>query len=337
MFAILRTKRIKDNVAVGKTLAHNLRSKYNKNVDESRSNQNEILIDDLCFQNANNENGYSSILEKYYQDLDAKQKNNSVKALEFVLTASPEFFKQANLNDWKKAQIEFAKKEFGDNLKFAVLHNDEKTPHLHLIVSVEERKIHKFKNRYGSGEKEQVSLNARRFNREYLKNLQTRYAEHNKRFGLNRGLRNSKATHRTLKTFYKNVDVANNKDYESSIRKMISKKLIEQQNIFGYIKTDDALNIVAPHLNDVFKKLKAFKTLLNFNSVENIKELENIIKDKASFEALRKEYFDSVKNYAELKNDNAELTKIVNEYKDKEEKQAQKKPNVNIDNKLKMR
>jgi len=39
MFAILRTKRIKDNGAVGKAVAHNLRSKYQNNVDKSRSNQ----------------------------------------------------------------------------------------------------------------------------------------------------------------------------------------------------------------------------------------------------------------------------------------------------------
>ncbi|ETN79898.1 hypothetical protein NECAME_18058, partial [Necator americanus] len=320
MFAILRTKRIKDNVAVGKTLAHNLRSKYNQNVDKSRSNQNEILIDELCFQNANDDEGYSGILEKYYQSAGAKQKDNSVKAMEFVLTASPAFFENAKAKDiqeWKKAQIEFAKKEFGENLKFAVLHLDEKTPHLHLIVSVEEKKTVKFKNRYGSGEKEQISLNARRFNREYLKSLQTRYAEHNEKFGLSRGLRNSKATHRTLKTFYKNVDVANNKNYESSIRKIISKKLLEKKNMFGYIKTDDALNIVAPILNDVFKKLKAFKTLSNFNSIENIAELEKVLNDKQSIEKLRKEYFDAVKNYSSIKKENEELKARIEKYEQK--------------------
>ena len=321
--------------------------KYNQNVDKSRSNQNEILIDKLCFQNANDDEGYSGILEKYYQGAGAKQKDNSVKAMEFLLTASPEFFEKAKAKDielWKKSQIEFAKKEFGDNLKFAVLHLDEKTPHLHLIVSVEEKKIVKFKNRYGSGEKEQVSLNARRFNREYLKSLQTRYAEHNQKFGLNRGLRNSKATHRTLKTFYKNVEVANNKDYESSIRKMISKKLIEQQNMFGYIKTDDALNIVAPILNDVFKKLKAFKTLSNFNSVENIKELEKILKDKESFEALRKEYFEGVNNYSTLKKENTDLIKEneglkarIEKYEQKPKVQPQNSYSVNLDKRVKIR
>lgn len=339
MFAILRTKRIKDNGSLGKAVAHNLRSKYQNNVDQSRSNQNEILIDELCFQNATNENGYSDILEAYYQKMDAKQKSNSVKAMEFVLTASPEFFKQANakqLNEWKKEQIAFAKKEFGDNLKFAVLHMDESNPHIHLIASVEEKKTVKYKNRYGSGEREQVSLNARRFNREYLKNLQTRYAEHNKKFGLNRGLRNSKATHKTLKSFYQSVGSAMSKDYDKVARKIISKLVVDKQNMLGYIKASDIPNLLGPILDKLLKDNKKVKTLLNFNTQENIKELEKVLNDKQSIEGLRKEYFEAVKNYSSVKKENEELKARIEQYEQKPKVQSQNANSVNLDKKLKI-
>lgn len=316
MFAILRTKRIKDNVAVGKAFSHNLRTKYQNNVNKSLSNKNEILIDSLYFQNANDNEGYSQILENYYHSVEAKKKDNSVKMMEFVLTASPDFFKSLNakqLNDWKKEQVAFAQKEFGDNVKFAVLHLDEKTPHIHLMVSVEEKKAVKFKNRYNSGEKIQTSLNARRFNREYLKNLQTRYAEHNKKFGLNRGLRNSKATHKTLKSFYQIVGAAMSKDYDKVARKIISKLVVDKQNMFGFIKASDIPDLLGPILNKLLKDNKKVKTLLNFNTQENIKEFEKVLNDKQSIEILRKEYFEAVSNYRNLKKENEDLKNEISD------------------------
>lgn len=340
MFAILRTKRIKDNGSVGKALAHNLRTKYTQNVTKANSNQNEILIDTLAFQNANSDEGYSDILEKYYQGIEAKQKNNSVKAMEFVLTASPEFFLNANakqLNEWKKEQIQFAKKEFGDNLKFAILHLDEKTPHLHLIVSVEEKKTVKFKNRYGSGEKLQVSLNARRFNREYLKNLQTRYAEHNKKFGLNRGLRNSKSTHKTLKKFYDAVGVAMSKDYDKVARKVISRVLVDNKNMLGYIKASDIPDMLAPILDKLLRDNKKVKTLLNFNTQENIRELEKLLNDKENIQELRKEYFESVKNYSAIKKENEDLKARIEKYESKTKVPSRIENSVNLDKNLKIR
>ena len=41
--------------------------------------------------------------------------------------------------------------------------------------------------------KKVTSLNAKRFDRTYLIDLHTRYANHNKKFGLHRGVRNSEA------------------------------------------------------------------------------------------------------------------------------------------------
>ena len=112
---------------------------------------------------------------------------------------------------------------------------------------------------------------------------------------MSRGLRNSKATHRTLKEFYKNVDVAMAKDYEDSVKKKLNTVLEEEQNMFGYIKADKAIELIAPLLNGTLKSLKSLKTTLNFNTVENIKELNEILDDKESIKELKNEYFESVK------------------------------------------
>lgn len=95
---------------------------------------------------------------------------------------------------------------------------------------MKKKKQVKFKNRYGSGEKEQTSLNARRFNNEYLIDLHTRYAEHNKKFGLVRGKKKSKAVHKDLQEFYKDVDIANRADYskviDKSLKEFLTKKIL---------------------------------------------------------------------------------------------------------------
>ena len=101
--------------------------------------------------------------------------------MEFVLTASPEFFKNNPKSNWAQHQLEFIKNEWGDNCKLAVIHKDESTDHIHVVVSTEETKTQRFKNRYGEGEKSVTSLNAKRFDRKYLIDLQTRYAKHNEK------------------------------------------------------------------------------------------------------------------------------------------------------------
>ena len=46
--------------------------------------------------------------------------------MEFVLTSSPEFFKNnSKSEEWTKHQIEFIRKEWGDNCKLAVVHKDK--------------------------------------------------------------------------------------------------------------------------------------------------------------------------------------------------------------------
>lgn len=351
-YAILRTKRLKDSDKIGQAFAHNLRTKYQNNVDKSKSHSNEILIDELDFANAKDfDKGYSQILDDYYKAIDAKEKKNSVKMMEFVLTASPEFFKNASpaqLEDWKKEQIKFAQKEFKSNLKFAVLHLDESSPHIHVMVSVEEKKQVKFKNRYGSGEKEQTSLNARRFNNEYLIDLHTRYAEHNKKFGLVRGKKKSKAVHKDLQEFYKDVDIANRADYSKVLDKSL-KEFFDEKNALGLQKKysfAEILEKIKPVLNDIYKKQKKQRTLNKYNSSEVTKEIVNILKSKEDIELelnkakeLRTEYFESIKNFDSLKKENtevkAELNKMIEKYEQPQHKQNYNSNNV-VDKKRKI-
>lgn len=76
-------------------------------------------------------------------DIDpAKLRKNGVIAYEAVLTASPDFFRfgsaderKSRLDAWKAQQVRFAVDRWGRHrIASMVLHLDEETPHIHLVV-----------------------------------------------------------------------------------------------------------------------------------------------------------------------------------------------------------
>lgn len=324
-FAILRTKRITD---INKAFNHNLRvsDEFSKHTDKSKREQNLVLFDRFSFSGGCD---FEARIDEHIKEKNIfVKKGTNVKCLEFVLTASPEFFKNASeskIKEWRKTQMEFLKKEFGSSVLNVVEHNDETTKHIQCIILADKKKMHRYKNQKGEFFKEKHCISPGDYDPQYLRGLQDRYAESNKKFGLVRGLRNSKATHRTLKEFHCAVEKAMSKDYSNGIRKKISKILQEESNYFGYVKTERVTELLTPILNDVFKSLKAVKTKLNFNTPEIVNELNDLLKDKENIKELRKEYMESIKKYDDVKKENEELKKKL-------EQLAPKKKQVNQDN-----
>lgn len=341
MYAILRTKRIKDNNKFSQMCSHNLRDGKNpeENIDKSKSNQNEILIDEFDLENVKEFGGsYSQKIDDYYNKLGVKQRKNSVKCLEFVLTASPEFFEKATQKEkenWKKHQLNFARKEFGKNLKLMVLHNDESNMHFHLAVSVEETKTVKFKNRYGEGEKTAVSLNAKRFNRSYLIDLHTRYASHNKPFGLVRGVEKSKATHTDLKVYRADAKEALESDYTEQINKEIDKKF-SGKNVFGIAKTFNAEEIkegLTPFINKIVKKQKSLKNKVKNTGSAIAGDVEALRQERLALEKernnladLKKDYFEGANTHQASQKHIAKLEQELKRWKPEENTQKTEVP-----------
>lgn len=316
-------------------MQHNLRQKHANNVDLEKSKDNVIY-----YQHIKN----VEELKAYYENLEVKEKSNSVKAMEFVFTASPEFFEKATpgqLEKWKDEQVAFAKSQWGDNLQFLVLHNDEKSPHFHAMVSVEETKTHKYKNQKGEFFKKVTSLNARKYNRDYLRNLQTVYAERNKKFGLHRGLKNSNARHTELKEFQATVKKSIEADYEKNIAKAFEKEFANKKRL-GYISYDDVKAFMLHHLNNVYRSKKILKD--RDDLTKQYRELANkaneILKSAGDIKDLRDEYFETVKNGQKLKEDNRQLTDEVNQLKKKYEPEIitdHPVSNKGFDSKIKIR
>lgn len=124
-----------------------------------------------------------------------KRRKDAVLAIEFVLTASPQWFANATPEEyaqWVEKNTTWLQQELGSNFVQAVLHEDELTPHIHCYASclVDEKLC--FAKMYGT-----PSL---------MIKLQDRYALAMKQFGLKRGERGSEATHDDIKGMAKRMD-----------------------------------------------------------------------------------------------------------------------------------
>lgn len=135
--------------------------------------------------------------------LPEKRRRDATVAMEFVLTASPEYFRpndpgaagiwdKAQLKAWMNLNLAWLKRRYGRNLAHVSLHLDESTPHVQALVVPLDSRGH---------------LNARDlFGPQQLRALQTEYAEAMAPLGLRRGIEGSKARHEPIKKYYARVN-----------------------------------------------------------------------------------------------------------------------------------
>ena len=183
-FAIMRFSKLKSWAAVGSSGSHTYRTRLTPNANPEklalnrtgRGTKGDVLKD---------------VKSRVFAVTD-RPRSNAVLALEFLLSASPEWFdgkSSAEVNEWANASTAWLKRTFGDeNLVHVVLHRDESTPHLVAYVVPEKN----------------GKLNARGFTGtpELVSSLQTEYADAMANFGLQRGIKGSRAEHQTVRDWY---------------------------------------------------------------------------------------------------------------------------------------
>ena len=145
-----------------------------------------------------------------------KIRPNQSIALELIFTGSPETMNALGakeLDEWAERTLDWAGKQWGrDNIVSAVLHCDEKTPHIHLILvpivhGVSRRSVSRDRAGARTGRNSKVrkrNLYGNRlcanevYTQPRLWGYHTSYAgEVGKRFGLSRGVRGEKGSRRT--------------------------------------------------------------------------------------------------------------------------------------------
>ena len=131
-FAILRFAKYK-GPEIANIEAHNERTKEkyasNPDVDTNRSKNNFHIIQPT--------DKYRAMSEALIKQYDCPRvRSDSVRIVETLITASPEFFKgkkKSEIRGFFEHAVDFLKQELGeDRLISAVVHMDEKTPHMHV-------------------------------------------------------------------------------------------------------------------------------------------------------------------------------------------------------------
>lgn len=130
-YAILRFAKYK-GPEIGHIESHNERTKEkyasNPDVDTSRSHLNFHLVTP--------QRKYRAEAEKQIAEAGCRTRSDSVRVVEALVTASPEFFKGKKKSEVKAyftEALDFIQKhQSKDTIISAVVHMDEKTPHMHL-------------------------------------------------------------------------------------------------------------------------------------------------------------------------------------------------------------
>lgn len=130
-YAILRFAKYK-GPEIGQIEAHNERKKEkyasNPDIDTSRSHLNFHLVQP--------ERKYRAEAERQIDQAGCRTRKDSVRVVEALVTASPKFFKgkkQAEVRAFFEEAVRFIeRRQPKDTIISAVVHMDEKTPHMHL-------------------------------------------------------------------------------------------------------------------------------------------------------------------------------------------------------------
>ena len=199
-YAIMRFQKLKTFGSVSGVAGHHTRDHHTPNANPSRMNQWLVgpaspSADDIV----------AAVRDRIGE---RKIRKNGVIAAEFVLTASPEFFRPNaptlaghydpdKVDAFNRVALDWLRRTFGaDNLVSLVCHLDEATPHLQAVVV--------------PLDPDTGRLNAARwFNgRKALSELQDGFATACWSLGLERGIRGSRATHTRIAEYYSNVNAA---------------------------------------------------------------------------------------------------------------------------------
>lgn len=208
--------------------AHIERTVEPKNADRSRSCFNKEFI-----KFPDGVDNRTQAIQHRIETASIKRKitKDQVRVIRINLSGSPEDMKrieaEGKLDEWCKDTVDYLKREFGEkNVVSAVLHMDEKTPHIHAsivpIVTGQRRKAKEDEN--PKKKKNVVRLCADDImTKTKLEGYQDSYAEAMAKYGLERGIRGSEARHVTTGEYYRNV-------FEQAENAKVERDLLQQQN-----------------------------------------------------------------------------------------------------------
>ncbi|WP_273759009.1 MobV family relaxase [Bartonella sp. AU55XJBT] len=252
VYAIMRCKKLATMGCVASALQHCYRERETPNADSERTPNNEQHVSHFS----------SEAMGKMRELLPEKRRKDAVLTVEYVMTASPEWWTTASPEQqkefFKRSKQWLADKYGQDRIIAAVVHNDEISPHLSAFVVPLTQ---------------DGRLSAKEFigNRTKMTNDQTTFAEAVRDLGLERGLQGSKAQHQAVKRHYAVIE----KGIKSHIAigpENIEPKQLKPESFLekvGIIKTFETTDQIANRLTEEVNEQFASTIAIASQSHEN--------------------------------------------------------------------
>jgi hypothetical protein len=179
----MRAKKLANMGSVAASMQHCYRERETHNADQERTPDNQHL----------GAKSTDEAMGKLRALLPEKRRKDAVLVVEYVMTASPEWFDKATPEQEKaffQRSLQWLADKYGaDRIVTASIHRDEATPHLSaFVVPLTQDKRLSAKEFIGSRDKMRAD--------------QTSYAGRVADLGLERGIEGSKATHQTIQQHY---------------------------------------------------------------------------------------------------------------------------------------
>ena len=280
-FAVLHIQKPKGNDA--RTSAHIERTVSPANTDPTKTHLNKNLIE---YPDGIDNRTQAIQYRIEHANIRRKVSHNQVRALQVMLSGTHKDMQRiqaaGKLDEWCKDNVQWLHETFGkENVVSAVLHLDEKTPHIHAtvvpIVQGERRKAKSEENngkkKYRKKVKDTVRLCADDvMTRNNLERFQNTYTEKMQKYGLERGIKGSEARHISTPQYYREL-FAQNEDLKENIVAIKE----EQQEL--YDKTRDLYD----------RKDEAKEKFLNMHEYVQKKEKE-VSHIKSHIEKLKQDY-----------------------------------------------
>lgn len=281
-YAILRATKIKNNGNIAASLSHNYRDRetHNADVKKAHLNSHDYVSKDAAFDAIQNR-------------LPEKVRKDGVRCIEYMITASPDFFKDNNRltqdKYFESAKEWLIEKHGAENVITTSIHRDETSPHLIAYVVP-----------YVFNEKKQKeNLNCKHFlgGRKTLSDMQTNFHKHVSHFGLERGVVRSVAQHQTVKDFYSKI-----KDPAKPLKEIVDSLVVPIPSFFES-KEKYGLRVangIWDQASDQFQDLVLKTTSKNYTDLEKEnKRLMNELKSSTLLEGkLKRELYQYKKSMA---------------------------------------
>lgn len=230
-FAIMRATKISGMGSVASALKHCYRDRETPNANQLLTPQNDHA----------GAKSTDQAMGELREQLPDKYRKDAVLVVEYMMTASPEWFQGASNQqklDFFNESVGWLVDKYGvENVITATVHKDETTPHLSAFVVP----------KTADGR-----LSAKEFigNKEKLSADQTSYAKRVESLGLERGVQRSRATHQQIGKYY---SALNQPEKKITITADELKSQVLDKNSFVSLvlsKTVETPPIIAQRLSD---------------------------------------------------------------------------------------